>query len=186
MSTHYLAHVTTGLLVPGEGVVETYLAEEANIKLWSPVAVVAAGSGEYIARAGPTSSASDAKVIGIVVGPLRDAENLYACDAAGQAIQVCTKGKCKVRVDGTDAIAVGDALVSYEGDYYAKLMVANPGLTGAGAAQHWDDATVAANEAVLVTLVNAMQAGFAMALYAATVDGDIIACYVYGARGTPT
>lgn len=172
MSTHYLAHVTTGLLVPGEGIVETYLAEEASIKLWSPVAVVAAGSGEYIARAGPTATASDAKVIGVVVGPLRDAENLYACDAIGQAIQVCTKGKCKIRVDGTDAIAVGDALVSYEADYSAKLATI--------------DAGAAYVQADIQALYVVQQACFAMALYAATVDGDIIPCNVYGARGTPT
>jgi len=169
MATHYYKEITTGPL-DGNAIVETFLAEEANIPLWSPVALVAAGSGEYIARAGLTASADDPTVVGVVVGPLRDAENLYASTAAGQAIQVCTHGKCKVRVDGTDAIAVGDALVSYAGDTYAKLMDADDGTS-------W---------ATVTTQIGKVNAGFAKALYAATVDGDIIPCFVRGAGGTIT
>lgn len=166
-ATHYHSNVTTGPL-DSDAIVEAFLAEEANILLWSPVALVAAGSGEYIARTGPTSSAADPKVIGVVVGPLRDAQNLYASLAAGDPIQVCTRGKCKVRVDGTDAIAVGDALISHAADYYAMLMAGDFGTT------------------VSQAKVQELMSGFAIALYASTVDGDIIPCFVYGARGTIT
>jgi len=172
MATHYYPHITTGPL-DQNAIVESFLAEEANILLWSPVALVAAGSGEYMARAGPTSNASDPTVIGVVVGPLKDAQNLYASLAAGDAIQVCTRGKCKVRVDGTDAIAVGDGLVSYEGDGYAKLA-----LLDFGSVHTFGAATEASIKSALAV--------FALALYAATVDGDIIACFVTGAGGTPT
>lgn len=171
MATHYYKNITTGPL-DQDAIVESFIAEEANILLWSPVALVAAGTGEYMARAGPTATANDPKVIGVVVGPLKDAENLYASLAAGDAIQVCTHGKCKVRVDGTDAIAVGDALVSYAADYYAALMAADAGATYV--------------QADVNTLLGVLQSGFAKALYAATVDADIIACFVHGAKGTPT
>ena len=184
-STHYHSNVTTGPL-DDDAIVETFIAEEANIKLWSPVVLVAAGAGEYLARAGPTANASDPKVIGVVVGPLRDAENLYASLAAGDAIQVCTHGKCKVRVDGTDAIAVGDALVTYAADYYAKLMVADPNFPAGGDTTYYTAAIEAAMEAAVTAMIAQIQAGFAIALYAATVDGDIIPCFVYGARGTET
>ena len=184
-ATHYLSHITTGPITD-DAIVETFLAEEASIKLWSPVALVAAGSGEHIARAGPTANAADPKVIGVVVGPLKDAENLLACTAAGQAIQVCTRGPCKVRVDGTDAIDIGDALVSYAGDYYAKLMVADPDFPTGGDTTYYTATIEAAMENDLVLMIAQMQAGFAIALYAGTVDGDIIPCFVTGAKGTPT
>ena len=134
------------------------------------MALVAAGSGEYIARTGPTASANDPKVIGVAVGPLRDAENGYVSDAAGQAIQVLTFGKGKCKVDGTDNIAVGDALVTHDADGVAMLMAADDGAS-------WADVTAQIQE---------VMAGFAIALYASTVDLDIIPVHVHGAQGTMT
>jgi len=170
-----LADHTVGPLEPGAAIVEIYISEEASIPIWGPVALVAAGSGEYIARAGPTSDVADPTVIGIAVGPLRDAGNGYVSDAAGQAIQVLTFGKGKCTVDGNaDAIDVGDGLVSHGVDEVAGLAaVDSPG------SDTYDDS-------VIVTALLHMQAIFAIALYASTVDLDIIPVHVCGARGTGT
>lgn len=169
MATHYLSHISVGAL-DDDAIVESFLAEEASIPIWGPAALVAAGSGEYVARAGPVASAHSQLVVGVFVGPLRDAENGYVSTAAGQPVQVCTRGKCKVKVDGTDAIAVGDALVSHDTDGIAQLMaVATP--------SDW---------AGVITAIQYMMAGFAIALYASTADGDVIPCFVHGARGTET
>ena len=144
------------------------MSEEASIPIWGPVALVAAGSGEYIARAGPTTNEGDPHVIGIAVGPLRDAENGYVSDAAGQAIQVLTFGKGKCKVDGQENIAVGDALNSHAADGIAQLLGAIDGTD-------WASVTVQAQLAA---------SGFAIALYASTVDLGIIPVHVHGARGT--
>ena len=150
------------------------------------MALVAAGSGEYIARAGPTTTEHDAKVIGVAVGPLRDAENGYVSDAVGQAIQVLTFGKGKCKVDGTDNIAVGDALVSHDTDGEAMLMAADVDLPTGDSTTYWTATIEAAAEADIAGIVAAAMAGFAIALYASTVDGDIIPIHVHGARGTLT
>jgi len=172
MATHYLSGHTVGPLEPEVAIVETYISEEASIPIWGPVALVAAGSGEYIARAGPTAVTTDAMVIGVAVGPLRDAENGYVSDAAGQAIQVLTFGKGKCKVDGTDAIAVGDALIPHDTDGVACLAAVDVAGT-------FDQTTLQAN-------LQEMHSTFAKALYASTVDLDIIPVHVYGARGTLT
>lgn len=175
MATHYLADHTVGPLEPGAAIVEVYLAEEASIPLWGPAALVAAGSGEYVARAGPTETAGDQVVIGVFVGPLRDAGNGYVSDAVGQAVQVLTFGKGKCKVDGaSDNIAVGDALVSHGADGVAQLAAADPS-TG----DTYSSATT-------VTALQHMNAIFAIALYASTVDLDIIPVHVVGGRGTQT
>lgn len=134
---------------------------------------MAAGSGEYKARAGPTATENDPKVIGIAVGPLMDAENLYCSDAAGQAIQVLTFGQGKLKVDGNaDNIAVGDALCTHDTDGVAALMSLDVGSSF--------------NQTNLQAHIQELASGFAMALYASTVDGDIIVVKVHGAQGTIT
>ena len=175
MATHYLADHTVGPLEPGAAIVETYISEEASIPLWGPAALVAAGSGEYVARAGPTATAADPKVVGVFVGPLRDAGNGYVSDAAGQAVQVLTFGKGKCKVDGNaDAIAVGDGLVTHAADGVGQLAAIDPPASDTYAT------------ATMTTALLHMQAIFAIALYASTVDLDIIPVHVVGARGTPT
>lgn len=78
------------------------------------------------------------------------------------------KGKCKV--DGTDNIAVGDALTTHDTDGIAALMAADDGSS-------WAEVTAQ---------IQIVMAGFAMALYASTADGDIIVVKVHGAQGTMT
>jgi len=151
------------------------LAEEANIPIWGPAALVAAGSGEYIARAGPTATEADPVAIGVFVGPLRDADNGYVSTAAGQVVHVCIKGKAKCKVDGNaDAIAVGDGLVPHGADGVAELAKIDP------------PAADTYNTASMTTALKHAQAVFAVVLYASTVDGDIIPVLVCGCRGTPT
>jgi len=122
MATHYLSGHSVGALEPEAAIVETYIADEASIPIWGPVIVVAKGTGEDWARVEPIDSAKDPKVIGVAVGPLRDAGNGYVSMAAGQAIQVLTFGKAKLKVDGDfDNIAVGDALCTHNADGIAAL-----------------------------------------------------------------
>ncbi len=172
MATHYLSHHTVGPLEPEVATVETYISEEASIPIWGPVSLVTAGSGEYIARAGPTATTTDAMVIGVAVGPLRDAESGYVSDAAGQAIQVLTFGKGKCKVDGTQPIAIGDSLIPHDTDGIACL--ADTDVAGSF------------NQTTLQACLQALAAIFAVALYASTVDGDIIPVKVFGSRGTIT
>lgn len=141
--------------------------------MWAPVALAAVGSGEYIARVTTTTTAGDPTVIGVTVGGLKDAQNLYCSDAAGQAVQVCTFGQAKVKVNGnTDNIAVGDALVSTNAAGIAVMAAIDPGSSYV--------------QAERVAEVKEGNAQFAMALYASVADGDIISAHVYGARGTAT
>lgn len=168
MATDFLARHTVGAL-DDEAVVELWIVSSADLPMWAPIALAAAGSGEYVARVTTTASANDETVIGVSVGPLRDAENLYASTAAGEGVHVCTFGKCKLKVDGNaDNIAVGDALVTHAAAGVAQLMDADDGAS-------WADVTAQ---------IGKIQAGMAMALYASTVDLDIIAVHVHGARGT--
>lgn len=112
-------------------------------------------------------------VLGIAVGPLRDAENGYVTDAAGQSVQVLTFGKGKCKVDGdSDNIEVGDALCTHDTDGVAQLVAIDP--------------AAAYTQAGFVILFDYVMSSFAMALEASTVDGDIIPVHVYGARGTRT
>jgi len=173
MATHYLSGHTTGPLEPDAAVVESYISEEASIPIWGPVGLNAAGSGEYIARAGPAAGTTDATVIGIAVGPLRDAENGYVSDAAGQAIQVLTFGKGKCRVDGDAAnIGVGQSLIPHDADGVACLAAVDVGGSY--------------NQSLLQANLQEMFSVFAVALYASTADLDIIPVRVFGSRGTLT
>lgn len=112
-------------------------------------------------------------VIGIAVGPLRDAENGYVSDAAGQAIQVLTFGKGKCKVDGNSGnIAIGDSLTPHDTDGIAQL--ADVDVAGSF------------NQTTLQACLQLLAAIFAVALYASTADGDIIPVKVVGSRGTIT
>jgi hypothetical protein len=86
--------------------IKDYVAAGA-IDLWSPVIIVAKGTGEDIARVNTTATANNILCFGVVVGPVRASGK--AADAAGDKVLVCTFGPCKVKVNG--ALAVG-ALVA--------------------------------------------------------------------------
>lgn len=93
-----------------EGVVVSAVAAGA-IDLWSPVILAAAGSGEDLPRV-DTVNAITGKVYGVVVGPKLASGK--AADAAGDKVNVCTYGWCKVKVDGVAVnIAIGDYLISH-------------------------------------------------------------------------
>lgn len=97
------------------------IADEA-IEIGSPVIPVAPATGELSPRVEPTVTGTLA-IAGVVVGG--DANGIWvdgtttndgnAADAAGEAVKVVTRGRCKVRVDGSTGgansnIAIGDPL----------------------------------------------------------------------------
>ena len=73
------------------------------IDLWAPVIIVAPGTGEDLARVNTTTTANNILCIGIVVGPIKASGK--AADAAGDKVNVCVFGRCKVKVAA--ALAVG-------------------------------------------------------------------------------
>jgi hypothetical protein len=73
------------------------------IDLWAPVIIVAPGTGEDLARVATVAGANSVLCIGIVVGPIRASGK--AADAAGDKVNVCVFGRCKVKVAA--ALAVG-------------------------------------------------------------------------------
>jgi hypothetical protein len=83
-------------------VVKDYVAAGA-IDLWSPVILVAKGTGEDLARVNTVASANSVAVFGVVVGPVRASGK--AADAAGDKVLVCTFGPCKVKVSAALAVA---------------------------------------------------------------------------------
>jgi len=111
-----------------DSITSTKTADEA-ISVGSPVITVAAPSGELDSRVEPTAVQGSADVIGVCV----DGQNRgtyggsdeNAASAAGEAVVVCTNGRCKVRVDGNAAnIAIGDPLTADAVDGQAELAVA--------------------------------------------------------------
>jgi hypothetical protein len=87
----------------------------------SAVVVAAAGSAELLPRVAENPGAAITEdVYGIVVGG--DTDGVYgtgaaastdinrAASGAGEGVVVVTQGRCLARVEGTAAIAVGDAL----------------------------------------------------------------------------
>jgi len=109
------------------------IADEA-IEIGSPVISVAPATGEIAPRVEPT--ATNGHVSGVVVGG--DANGIWvdgtttndgsAASAAGEAVKVVTRGRCKVRVDGSTGgvnsnIAIGDPLCAGDVDGVAKLCV---------------------------------------------------------------
>jgi len=73
------------------------------LDLWSPVILVAKGAGEDSARVNSTTTANSTAVYGVIVGPVRASGK--AADAAGDKVNVCVFGPCKVKVAA--ALAVG-------------------------------------------------------------------------------
>jgi hypothetical protein len=73
------------------------------IDLWSPVILVTPGTGEDLARVSTTTTANNVLCFGIVVGPVKASGK--AADAAGDKVNVCISGRCKVKVNA--ALAVG-------------------------------------------------------------------------------
>jgi len=73
------------------------------IDLWAPVIIVAPGTGEDLARVNTVAGANSVLCIGIVVGPIRASGK--AADAAGDKVNVCVFGRCKVKVAA--ALSVG-------------------------------------------------------------------------------
>ncbi len=117
------------------------IADEA-IKIGSPVVPVAAGTGELDARVEPETDGTK-YVAGVVVGG--DANGIWvdgtttndgdAASAAGQAVKLCTRGRCKVRVDGSTGgassnIAIGDPLSISGADGIAQRAVASDFVFG--------------------------------------------------------
>ena len=163
-------HIKVG---PVNGKTMDFRADAASTPLWSPVVLAAAASGYHLPEVATTSTAGDPTVIGVACGPLLDSTNNYCNDAAGQMVEVCVWGIVKCKVDGNaDAIADGDALIAHGAAGYAQLCAIDCPTTYAAS--------------TLNTLFKYALATFAMALEAATVDGDIIPVFVYGARGTQT
>jgi len=129
------------------------IANEA-LKIGSPVALLAAASGEIFARVAHPAAKTNV-IIGVVTGG--DNNGIWvdgtttndgnAAAAAGEVVKVCIFGRCKVRVDGNVSnIAVGEQL-SFDADGFARE-----------------------TEATSFT--------FGVAQQASTADGDAILCYV--------
>ncbi len=142
MATDFMSKIVEGPIDTAAEVVEMVAA--GPIALWSPVILAAPGTDEDMPRV-DTVNAITGKVHGVVVGPLLPSG--MAADAAGDKVNVCIKGWCKVRVDGVAAaIAVGDYLISHAA------------VSGVGVAQK----------------AAATGFPFAQAGHASTVDLDII------------
>lgn len=107
------------------------IADEAII-IGAPVISVAAATGELSPRVEPTVTGTLA-IAGVVVGG--DANGIWvdgttandenAADAAGEAVKIVTRGRCKVRVDGSTGgansnIAIGDPLSAGGSDEVAQ------------------------------------------------------------------
>jgi len=88
--------------IKASAVVEDAVAAGA-IDLWSPVILVAKGTGEDLARVQATTTANSTAVFGVVVGPIRASGK--AADAAGDKVNVCVFGPCKVKVAAALAVA---------------------------------------------------------------------------------
>ena len=117
--------------VGDDAITVNYIANEA-IEIGAPVIAIAAATGEILPRVEP-SSVGTSTVVGVVVGG--DAEGIWddgtvandgnAAAAAGDTVRVCTKGRCKVRVNGSSggansSIALGDALAIGAADEIAQ------------------------------------------------------------------
>jgi len=92
------------------------IADEA-ITIYSPVIYVAPGTGELSSRVEP-SAVQGGNATNVPAGIVVDGQNRgfagasdeNSAAAAGEAVVVCTGGRCKLRVNGTSAIVVGDPL----------------------------------------------------------------------------
>ena len=168
MATESMSHIKSG---PIAGKSMYFRADAANTPLWAPVVVKTAVSGYSLPEVGTTNTAADPKVIGVSCGPLADTTNYYCNTSAGEDVEVCVWGIVKCKVDGTDAIADGDALMAHATGLAQLCAI---------------DCPTTYLAATLDTLFGYALGVFAMALEAATADGDTIPVFVYGARGTQT
>jgi len=122
-------------------IVVNAIADEA-IEIGAPVIVVAAGTGELNPRVEPTTDGT-LFVAGVVVGGDNNgiwvdgttANDGEAASAAGETVKVCTRGRCKVRVDGSTGgansnIALGDPLSCGGADETAQRAVASDFVFG--------------------------------------------------------
>jgi len=152
-----MKHISVGSISP-DAIVEEFIAGAASLPLWMPVKITAAATTTKQATVNVTATGEDPLIIGVLVGGANmDAENGYANKESGDLVLVCVFGPCKCYVDGgTTDIALGDGLASDATSGY--------GIKGSYAE---------------------LEAVFAMALMAATEDGDIIEVFV-GKKGTVT
>jgi hypothetical protein len=134
-----------------EAEVETCIANGA-IAQWSPVVLVAPGTGETLPRVGTTTTAEDRAKYGIKVGPNKTV-------AAGDPVQVVKKGRAKLTMNG--AITRGDSLGTSTSAGKAKKLAhtAWPGTYAAATAETIQDE----NAAVLAKALTSTPAA----------DGDI-------------
>lgn len=174
MSAESLTAIQSGALGEDAIVIDA-IATAANTPIWAPVVLGAIDATRELPKIATTTSAADKLVYGVTVGKLVDSANGYCNTAAGDLVQVCVFGQCKVKVDGNaENIAIGDALVTH-----AAAGVAQKAACDAPAA---DTYTTAAMNTTLQYLGSI----FAKALKASTADGDVIPCFVIGSRGTIT
>ena len=138
-----------------DATVTNLIADEA-ILIGSPVIPVAPGTGELDVRVEPTTDGTLA-VEGVVVGG--DNNGIWvdgtttndgnAAAAAGESVKVVTRGRCKVRVDGSTGgassnIAIGDPLSCAGTDGIAQRAVTGDYVFGRA-----KQASTAATDAIL-------------------------------------
>ena len=66
MATESLAHIKEGTIGADAKVIDM-IANSANIPLWSPVILVAAGTGEDLPRCDTTATANNPLVYGVAI-----------------------------------------------------------------------------------------------------------------------
>jgi len=156
-----------------EAVIISCIAYAANTPIWAPVVLGATDSNSELPVVATTASAANPLVYGVTVGPLQDSTNGYCNKNAGDMLQVCVFGRCKLKVDGNfDNIAIGDGLVTHAAAGVAQLASIDYSLT-------YDQATCVAEAQENAAI-------FAKALAASTVDGDVIPVIVFQSKGTIT
>lgn len=116
MATDFLPSIVEGP-IGSEGIVVSMIAAAA-IELYAPIILTAAGTGEDLPRVTNVGGITD-KVKGVIVGPVLASGK--AADAAGDKVNVCIFGWCKLRVDGNAVnIAINDLLISHAAGYAQK------------------------------------------------------------------
>lgn len=118
-----------------EAEVETCIANGA-IAQWSPVVIVAPAAGETLPRVGTTTVAEDRNRYGVKVGPNKTV-------AAGDPVQICKKGRAKMKMNG--AITRNDSLATSITAGQAKKLAhtAWPGVYAAATSETIQDENAA-------------------------------------------
>ena len=96
-----LPKIVEGPIGPEAIVIDAIAA--GAIDLWSPVIIVAPGTGEDLARVATVAGANSVLCVGVIVGPIKASGK--AADVAGDKVNLCTFGRCKVKVAA--ALTVG-------------------------------------------------------------------------------